>query len=138
MRSTDPKVAKYVARINELLTRGRAPATDIMSLHGNSNVAANVAPFGCPLLAALSALAIGRKNAKVILGNLALLCLRIRKQMPTANRGLFTTTTSFLGNYQKLNRPFMLMLRRNGVLVDTKIIFTSVTRGRDYRNLLGN
>ena len=89
MRSADAKVAKYVGRINELLPRGNASAPDIMSLHGNLSFAANVAPFGRPFLAALSALVIRRKKADVVtLGNLARLCLRVWNKMLATNRGL--------------------------------------------------
>ena len=78
MRSSDSKVAKYVRRINELLTAGRASVKSIMSLHGNLVFAANVSPFGRPFLAALSALVIGRKMTEiVVLGKLARLGLRI-------------------------------------------------------------
>ena len=78
MRSSDSKVAKYVGRINELLMVGRASVKNIMSLHGNLVFAANVAPFGRPFLAALSALVIGRKLGEIVaLGRLARLCLRI-------------------------------------------------------------
>ena len=89
MRSADSKVAKYVGRINEFLARGSATVADVMSLHGNLNFAANVAPFGRPFLAALSALVVRRRSTDVvILGKLARLGLRIWKKMLTANRGL--------------------------------------------------
>ena len=60
-----------------------------MSIHGNLNFAANVAPFGKPFLAVLSNLTIGcSKNDIVEIGYLASLGLRIWKRMLLSNRGL--------------------------------------------------
>ena len=69
---------KYVRRIDELLTTNVARADTIMSIHGNLNFAANVAPFGRPFLATLSNLTIGRKKSDLVeIGSLASLSLRI-------------------------------------------------------------
>ena len=62
MKSSESKVQKYVRRIDELLTTNVARADTIMSIHGNLNFAANVAPFGRPFLATLSKLIIGQKR----------------------------------------------------------------------------
>ena len=89
MKSSGSKVTKYVGRIDELLANGMAQAVDVMSLHGNLCFAANVAPFGKPFLAALSALVVGRKKSDVVaLEELSIMCLRIWKKMLTINRGL--------------------------------------------------
>ena len=89
MKSSGSKVTKYVGRIDELLANGMAQAVDVMSLHGNLSFAANVAPFGKPFLAALSALVVGRKKSDVVaLEELSIMCLRIWKKMLTINRGL--------------------------------------------------
>ena len=80
---------KYVKRIDELLTTKVARADKIMSIHGNLNFAANVAPFGRPFLATLSNLISSRNKSDIHeIGNLASLSLRIWKKMLLANRGL--------------------------------------------------
>ena len=69
---------KYVMRIDELLTTNGARADTIMSIHGNLNFAANVAPFGRPFLATLSKLITGQKKSDFVeIGKLAALSLRI-------------------------------------------------------------
>ena len=89
MKSADSKVKKYVKRIDELLTTNRARVDTIMSIHGNLNFAANVAPFGRPFLATLSNLIIGHKKSDFVeIGDLASLSLRIWKKMLLANRGI--------------------------------------------------
>ena len=60
-----------------------------MSLHGNLNFAANVAPFGKPFLAVLSNLVAGRPlNEEVKLNELARMRLRTWKNLLQANQGI--------------------------------------------------
>ena len=63
MRSSERKIKKYVARIDELLLAKRAQVSTLMSIHGNLNFVANAAPFGRPFLALLSNLLIGRQKS---------------------------------------------------------------------------
>ena len=89
MKPAESKVKKYIIRIDQLLTAKVARVDEIMSIHGNLNFAANVAPFGRPFLATLSNLTIGRNKSDIVeIGKLASMGLRIWKKMLLSNRGL--------------------------------------------------
>ena len=89
MKSSEKKIKKYVSRIEALLETSTGLVQTLMSLHGNLNFAANVAPFGKPFLAVLSNLVAGRPlNEEVKLNELARMSLRIWKNLLQANQGI--------------------------------------------------